>query len=618
MIRIGACLALLAGPASAQAIFVDDSATGANNGSSWQDAFVSLHDAFLVASQGDQIWVAEGLYRPSTPGGDRNRSFEIPAGVEVYGGFDATEPSLADRSGLFELTVLSGDLNGDDGPGFTGMGDNSYHVVRTAGVGAASTLDGFLIRAGNADGGAPLQDRGAGLWVTFPLTVANVTLRANRAGGAGGGLYAQQTVTSLDACVFDGNLTLGTGGGLAQESGVLSLNRCSFLANRADRGGGLHTDGSTALAECFLDGNQAAVSGGALEADGAVLEVRRSLFSNNATDLGAAGEGGAVATLDTSGSLRSCLFANNSALVGGGLHAGAGGSPQVLTLDNATVYGNVALGSAGGGGVHSTGGALTVRNSILWENSGTAGVDFAAQIGGSALQADHSCIQKMSSAEAQALGSGNLSQDPLLRAPLGADGVLGTPDDDLRLGKGSPCIDAGENAALPGAEFDFGGLARFVDDPGTVDTGLGAPPVVDLGSHEYHSLFGDAREVSLSQGGVQFLTLEAGADRALDPYIVLGSVSGTTPGFTLLGLTLPLNPDAYFMLLLNDPNNPPLFQSFGTLDPQGTAVATFWIPGAVLDPALAGITVHHAYAVLNPASFQPEQVSNAVPVDLIP
>ena len=46
------------------AIFVDTSATGADNGTSWGDAFVFLQDALAIAQPGDQIWVAEGAYYP--------------------------------------------------------------------------------------------------------------------------------------------------------------------------------------------------------------------------------------------------------------------------------------------------------------------------------------------------------------------------------------------------------------------------------------------------------------------------------------------------------------------------------------------------------------------------
>ena len=100
-------------------------------------------------------------------------------------------------------------------------------------------------------------------------------------------------------------------------------------------------------------------------------------------------------------------------------------------------------------------------------------------------------------------GAGNLDQDPRFQDPAGADGVVGTEDDSLRLVAGSPCIDAGNNTAVPTdaddldldqdrAEriaLDADGLARFVDDTGTADTGTADLPayhwLVDLGAFEF-------------------------------------------------------------------------------------------------------------------------------------
>ena len=51
---------------SAQSLryFVQATATGANNGKNWQNAFADLHDALTLAAAGDEVWVAQGTYTP--------------------------------------------------------------------------------------------------------------------------------------------------------------------------------------------------------------------------------------------------------------------------------------------------------------------------------------------------------------------------------------------------------------------------------------------------------------------------------------------------------------------------------------------------------------------------
>jgi hypothetical protein len=149
--------------------------------------------------------------------------------------------------------------------------------------------------------------------------------------------------------------------------------------------------------------------------------------------------------------------------------------------------------SSDGGGVYiGQGGHVLVENSILWGNtSGPDTFPIHAQIHGNS-DLRHSCIQALlqqipdEDPPDPANFPGCIDVDPLLVDADGPDGAAGTPDDDLRPGPTSPCIDAGENAGHPaGTWTDLVGNARYFDDPATADTGLGTPPVTDMGAHEF-------------------------------------------------------------------------------------------------------------------------------------
>ncbi len=127
----------------------------------------------------------------------------------------------------------------------------------------------------------------------------------------------------------------------------------------------------------------------------------------------------------------------------------------------------------------------------------------------------------------------------------------------------------------------------------------------------------DADFISLTNGGTQTMSLDAGLSAANSPYLVLGTASGTAPGTAIDSIPIPLNVDGWFFTSLNGANQFPFGNTLGTLDGSGRAQATFSLPPG-LPSALAGITFHHAFILFTNPPLVVNRASNAVPLTLIP
>ena len=140
-------------PSLAKIIYVDDDASADGDGVSWVTALTDLQQALSGAASGDEIRVAEGVYKPNGPNDNREASFQLIDGLALKGGYAGSgQVNPDDRNINLYETILSGDLNGDDEPGFINNYENSYHVVTSDRVGPTAVLDGFTITGGMANG----------------------------------------------------------------------------------------------------------------------------------------------------------------------------------------------------------------------------------------------------------------------------------------------------------------------------------------------------------------------------------------------------------------------------------------------------------------------------------
>ena len=264
-------------------IFVNDNATGSNNGTSWTNAFKSLQDA-LTAAVGNcatEIWVASGVYYPDEGNGftdnNRNSSFNIKNGIAIYGGFAGGETNISQRNWNLNKTWLSGDLfkNGlVEGIGNSGRypnyADNAYHVVSGIQTNETAVLDGFNIAGGNANGGGA-NNVGGGIYAAnSTMVIRNCESRSNLA-NEGGGLFTYQSNVRLENCILRSNSAITGGGGacLKSNSNAYFLN-CIFQANVV---GTTTTDGG---------------GGGAVVIEGSSPEFVNCTFSSNYAKTGGA------------------------------------------------------------------------------------------------------------------------------------------------------------------------------------------------------------------------------------------------------------------------------------------------------------------------------------------
>jgi hypothetical protein len=216
-------------------IYVDGSAGGGNDGSSWSNAYANLQTALGAASSGSELWIAAGTYKPTTST-SRTATFQLKSGVGLYGGFAGTELLRSQRDWRARPTILSGDI------GAIGVKtDNSYNVVTGSGVNNTSRLDGVVITGGYANG-AGIYDKGGGLQITggSPI-VANVNFIDNWANNHGAGMSTQQTGSTplVINCLFSGNGTNFNGAMANLWYANTTVINSSFTGNSGGNAGGI-------------------------------------------------------------------------------------------------------------------------------------------------------------------------------------------------------------------------------------------------------------------------------------------------------------------------------------------------------------------------------------------
>ncbi len=305
-------------------------------------------------------------------------------------------------------------------------------------------------------------------------TLGDATVSDNASYTTGGGIYVYGGTLSLSGVEIDGNGTsYGAGGGLAVVGGSdVQASDTSFTGNVANNysGGGVFLNGQSTFtgSGISIEGNEVtgSKSGGGFLADESTIQLEDSTIRDN---IAYSFAGGVVD--GSEGFIGSTLVAGNEATYVGGLGAMGGGA---LYLENVVLHSNADASSSGGtsyygaalsaiNGSHlsvsfttivNTAGiyalnlmsssTLDLNNSILAYNNGY-GVDLSS-VSSSYVSGGYNAFWDNAYGNLyydnntiDIIEAGVVQEDPAFSS------YDGDPDnDDLHLGTGSPCIDAGD------------------------------------------------------------------------------------------------------------------------------------------------------------------------------
>ncbi|WP_428665800.1 BspA family leucine-rich repeat surface protein [Runella sp.] len=457
---------------AATRLYVKHNAGGANDGTSWTNAYTSLQSAIDYArgcTNIQEIWVAAGTYKPSkdktgnaSPGNPNAKTFYVNFPVDIYGGFAGTESMLSQRNISSNQTILSGDIDNNDSanPAVTAahvQGTNSNIVLHIQNVAQGVTVDGFTITAGKlASGfsGGGIHNEGIGFPFACNAAVRNCKIQGNdgpavfNSGNLGSnssgkailllenstisgnsedfyapGIYSNsnggKTITTVTNCTFSNNTSTGTGNSGAYNEYAPSGN------------------GEATFSKCIFKDNSTTSNGAAVHVNGSFSGRVNHSFTN-------------------------CIFMNNTAGDKGGAYYANGASSGRITstFTNCTFYNNAAT-NGGSAVYHTTSvaptGPMLLRNCILWQNTNEILLE-----GMATMTLSHSLINGTGAPAGVTADNGLFNTDPIF---------VNAATGDLRLQPGSPAINAGNNTFIPnGVTTDLDGNFRIFNN-GTVDLG---------------------------------------------------------------------------------------------------------------------------------------------------
>ena len=473
------CFSLLS---QGQTIYVNQTATGSNDGSSWTNAYTNLQTALSsITTTNRVVWIAAGTYKPANIGDGATFLIDDNS-TTLYGGFNGTETQLSERDWISNPTIFSGDLLGNDNATIsftnTTRADNCQHVVIINANNAV--LDGLIITDGFADGGG-VHGSGAAIYrgdAFGSLTVKNCEIKNNMSLNAAAGIHARFDV-----------------------SGFLLIENTKFRNNLANYATSVYQYTNVANVSVNID-------------------VRNSLFEanraiDNSAANGYAGSGGWFRAY-SAGSTVNVNLANNTYVN----NVDSGTSSYVVNR------GVIGLSKNGSGSVYLN---CNIHNCIFWGNTGIGGATSLAV--NNIVDAFPTTLTAKNSLDSNNFSTAITKQNIVTSNPLFVSST------DFQLTNASPAKDTGDNSFIS-LTTDLNNNPRIVNT--TVD--MGAYENGDLCSFQVNAITQNSATATWSTSITTDLLYVVAGEPLSNGITVTGLSTNT---YNLINLTPNTNYEVY-------------------------------------------------------------------------
>lgn len=394
---------------------------GSGDGSSWSKASGDLQAMIDASTSGDEIWIAEGRYKPTRlirENKKRSYAFHLKNGVSLLGGFAGSETSKQEREHtqapvplqfLFKhRTIIDGNIDDNEESWqrvieegstsryiwkISGHEKNANHLLYLPDIAThAIVIDGLVLTGAYADV-FQVKVSGAALYARGEIHLLNSIIKRN----------ATYSRAEGNVNFFGGAVYIGNGGGKARIENCLFEDNQAYLPTFSAEGGAVYLEQGT-ISNSLFRANVGVDAGGAVRLNSG--EIKNCYFYDCY-----GGKGGAICANDAQ--IKACYIADCRGLVGGGIYSA---NSQIHHTQILGCYADdPAFGEAGGGsggGIYGERATTVIGSLIANCSSGKPGGGVGFKTSGKLY---HSTVQQCNA---------RLINQPVQNVTLGEGGIM--------------------------------------------------------------------------------------------------------------------------------------------------------------------------------------------------